>query len=235
MKETKAKTDKNTRSLLLDALRGFTVVLMIIFHASFDLDYFKFISVDIVKDPFWYAFPRLIVFLFLFTTGCSLYLAHKHKINWKPFVKREMLIGFWALVISVTTYILFPENWIYFGTLHAIFTISLFSLPFLKRPILSLIIGLLLFTFSIFWDKTIPWIELNHQSWDHISVFPWIGASLLGIFAAHKNFHQIQIPENKITKVLSYMGKHSLFIYITHQPLLFGIILSFIKVKSFLH
>ena len=226
MEEVKHKN----RSLFLDVLRGFTVVLMIIFHFSFDLDYFGFVSFDIVHHPFWYFFPRLIVFFFLFAVGVALTLAHRDGIKWKPFFKRLLLIVFWAVVISVVTYKFFPNNWIYFGTLHSIAVVSVMSLPFLKRPREALIIGLCLFIPSITLDKTIPWIQLPHSSWDYISPFPWVGASLLGIFAAHKGIQRIEFPQNSLVKSLNYLGKHSLFVYLIHQPILFGILMLVVKV-----
>lgn len=222
----------NSRSLLIDALRGFTIILMIFFHFSFDLNNFGFIQVDIIHAPFWYILPRIIVFLFLFAVGMSLCLAHQIKINWKSFWKRFLKISFFALVISLVTYFMFPENWIYFGTLHAIALISLISLPFLKRPNLSLIIALTLFIPSIFFDKNIPWISLPHQSWDYIAPFPWLGASLLGIFAVHKGLHKMTIPKTKTVKSLNYLGRHSLFIYLVHQPILFGTVYLLHAIKS---
>lgn len=217
------KTEKiNSRSLFIDTLRGFTIILMIFFHFSFDLNNFGFINVDIIHAPFWYALPRLIVFLFLFAVGMSLTLAHRNKINWPPFWKRFFKVSFFALVISVTTYFLFPENWIYFGTLHAIAIISLMTLPFLRRPYPALAIALALFIPSIFLDKNLPWFLLPHQSWDYIAPFPWVGASLLGIFAVHRRLHQVAVPDNALVKSLNYLGKHSLFIYLVHQPILFG-------------
>ncbi|MDO9181444.1 MAG: heparan-alpha-glucosaminide N-acetyltransferase [Bacteriovorax sp.] len=227
------KTAKfNSRSTLIDAIRGFTIILMIIFHFSFDLNNFGFLKTDIIHSPFWYAFPRLIVFLFLFAVGMSLTLAHHDKIHWKAFWKRFLKICSFALLISVVTYILFPENWIYFGTLHAIALISLMSLPFLKKPKLALVIALLLFIPSVFFDKNIPWISLAHGSWDYISPFPWFGASLLGIFAAHKGLHLINVPHNHLTRSLNFLGKHSFFIYLTHQPILFGAVYLFSKVTA---
>lgn len=231
MEDLKHNSAPKGRSLFLDALRGFTVVLMIIFHFSFDLDYFGFIDVDIIHHPFWYFFPRLIVFLFLFAVGAALFLAHHKGIKWKPFGKRLLLLVFWAIVISVVTYQFFPESWIYFGTLHAIAVVSVMSLPFLKRPWIALIVGLCLFIPSIIYDQTIPWIQLPHSSWDYISPFPWVGASLFGIFAAHKGIERLALPHNRIVKSLNYLGRHSLFIYLIHQPILFGILMLVMKIK----
>jgi uncharacterized membrane protein len=213
----------NSRSLLIDTIRGFTIILMIYFHLCFDLNEFGFIRIDFSSGHFGYILPRIIVFLFLFIVGLSLSLTHKEGIKWKSFIKRILKIAFFAGIISLTTYFLFPENWIYFGTLHAIVVISVFSLPFLKRPNLSLILALMLFIPSLFFDKNIPWPDLPHLSWDYISPFPWLGASLLGIFAADKKFHEILIPRNKLTLFLSFLGHHSLVIYLVHQPIIYGL------------
>jgi uncharacterized membrane protein len=219
------KTAKfNYRSKLIGGIRGFTIILMIIFHLCFDLQNFGFLNIDIIHAPFWYAFPRIIVFLFLFASGMSLALAHHENIKWTNFWKRVLKISGFAGLISIVTYFIFPDNWIYFGTLHAIAVISVISLLFLRRPYLSLCVALMLFIPSIFLDRNLPWFELPHQSWDYISPFPWMGASLLGIFAVHKSIHEIEIPNNKFTRLLNTLGDNSLVIYLVHQPILFGLV-----------
>ena len=70
----------------------------------------------------------------------------------------------------------------------------------------------------------IPWFSLPHQSWDYIEPFPWLGASLFGLFATRKNLYKIDIPKNKITRMFTYLGKHSLVIYLIHQPILFSLV-----------
>jgi uncharacterized membrane protein len=219
------KTKKfNSRSTLVDVIRGFTIILMIFFHFCFDLNNFNFLNIDIMRTPFWYALPRLIVFLFLLAVGMSLTLAHREKIHWTSFNKRLLKIVFFAFLISLVTYRLFPENWIYFGTLHAIAVISLMCLPFLNRPKLALSVALLLFIPSLFFDINIPWFSLPHESWDYIAPFPWLGAGLIGIFAVHKGWHNYQLPANNpFVRSLNYLGKHSLLIYLIHQPILFGL------------
>ncbi len=213
----------NSRSLILDALRGFTILLMFFFHFCFDLNNFGLIQINIINGKFWYFLPRLIVFLFLFAVGISLNLVHGSKIVWKTFIKRFLKIIFCAIGISIATYVLFPDHWIYFGTLHAIALISFLSLPFLKYPKICLIVAFGLFIPSIFLNYNLPWFSLPHQSWDYISPFPWLGASLIGIYAAHSNIQNINLPVNKFTTSLSFLGKHSLVIYLVHQPIFFSL------------
>ena len=177
---------------------------------------------DIIHHPFWYALPRLIVFLFFFAVGMSLTLVHQNQIKWNNFFKRILKISFLAGLISLVTYFIFPDNWIYFGTLHSIAIVSIISLPFLKYPRISLIVAILLFLPSILWDKTLPWFEMSHPSFDYISPFPWVGASLLGIYAVSANLHKTHCFEkSKLIKSLNFLGKHSLVIYLVHQPFFF--------------
>lgn len=213
---------KNNRLTQLDVLRGLTVVLMIFFHFSFDLSYFNLIHVDIIHGKFWYFLPRLIVFLFLFVVGFALSLTHSQKIYWDKLKKRQIKLFFSAVLISLSTYFFLPENWIYFGTLHAIFCITFLSLPFLRYPKTGMVLALALFIPSILFDKNIPFLELPIASFDYISIFPWWGASLLGIYIAQK-FPQFlnRIPNNSS---LQFLGKYSFEIYLLHQPILFPLV-----------
>ena len=49
----------------LDALRGLAMVWMAGYHFVFDLNYFKLVSQDFYRDPFWTWQRTLIVSLFL--------------------------------------------------------------------------------------------------------------------------------------------------------------------------
>jgi uncharacterized membrane protein len=219
-----SNNDKS-RFIFIDVLRGATIILMIFFHFSFDLNLLGFLNFDIIHKPFWYFLPRFIVFMFFLAVGMSLTLVHQRQIKWRIFFHRFIKILILAGVISLVTYIIYPENWIYFGTLHSIAIVSLLSLPFLKYPKTSLLIALLLFIPSMLWDKNIPWFEMSHPSFDYISPFPWVGSSLLGIFAISKNLHRFYLDDkNKLVKSLNFLGKHSLLIYLVHQPILIGLL-----------
>lgn len=215
---------------LPDCLRLIAMALMIFYHFSYDLVFFRFVYFDIMTEPFWWFLPRLIVFLFLFTVGWSLHLVHAENIKWKSFFKRFLKITTAALLISLVTYFLFPDRWIYFGTLHCIALSSLGTLALLKYPRLSFILGLSLLVSSMF-GHNIPWIKLPHAAMDHVELFPWIGASFLGNAMAYfypkssplQRFEHLRIFQKPLWGIMQKISEHSLFIYLVHQPILFGI------------
>lgn len=221
---------KNPRLHLPDCLRLLAMALMIFYHFSYDLVFFRYIYFDIMTEPFWWFLPRLIVFLFLFTVGWSLHLVHAEKIKWKSFLKRFFKISIAATSISVVTYFLFPDRWIYFGTLHCIALSSFGTLALLKYPRLSLVLGLSLLISSMF-GYNIPWIKLPHAAMDHVELFPWIGASFLGNAMAFyypktltlQRFEELRFFQKPSWVILQKISEHSLFIYLVHQPILFGI------------
>ncbi len=218
------------RFFIIDQIRGIAIILMIFFHLFFDLTIFGALTINFSKSPFWYFLPRLIVFLFLIAVGLSLAVVHERRIQWKKFWPRLYKIIFLSICISVMTWFLFPRTWVYFGTLHCIALCSLMALPFLQLPRLALCISLFLLIPSALFDKNIPWFTLPHASMDYISPFPWFGVVCLGLFLKTKGFHTIHLGDGKILSALSLLGRHSLKIYIMHQPLLYGTLYLFFKV-----
>jgi len=218
---------KKSRYPFLDFIRGVAVILMIIFHFSYDLNYFGAVSIDFLEDPFWYWFPRIIVFLFLISVGISTAIVHKAGIRWRLVKKRSLKLGILALIISFTTYIIFPKNWIYFGTLHCILASSLAALIFVYKPKLALLFSLIILisntVFRVIWGhysvlSLSDW--LNVKSLDYIPFYPWFGVVLLGIYLESLRFHQYRAFA--WPKSITFLGKHSLVIYLIHQPILFG-------------
>jgi len=225
--------DLKERYIMIDFLRGLAVLLMLIFHLVFDLNYFQFIRVAFLGSRYWIGFAQFIVFLFLICVGMGLAIVHKHQIKWDLVKKRFYRIGGWALIITIITYILFPKNFVFFGVLHCIATTSVVGVLFVNRPRLSLFLCLALVVPNLIFQPTlIPisrWIGVTPM--DYIPFYPWIGIVLFGIYLESVNFHKIFLKRNFFTKPFEIMGKHSLKIYLLHQPILVGIFLSLYKLK----
>lgn len=149
------------RIILIDLLRGLAIVLMFIYHFSFDLDYFGYVSIEFNREPFWLNFRTLIVSLFLGVVGYSLYLAHHTQWHRQAWLKRFGLLVLASLAVSLSSYLMYPKTFIFFGILHFIALASLFGLLFIRLGYLNLVIGLLLLIIGNYYSH----VFFNHPAW----------------------------------------------------------------------
>ena len=197
---------------------------MIFFHLFYDLNLFRIVTIDLDENHFWFALPRFIVSVFLICVGIGLALVHKNGIRWDHVWKRFVRIGGFALLITLITAILFPGQYIFFGILHCIAVSSVLGLLFVKHPWGSLFgFSAIVLSYSIVKPSTAPFLDwMGVRPLDFIPIYPWFGWVLLGIFLEHIRFHEIPVKEIRIVRCLKYLGRHSLVIYLIHQPVLFG-------------
>lgn len=210
------------RANYLDSLRGLAVLWMIIFHASYDLQLFGFVDWDF-SQGFWFAFPRVIAFTFLFCVGASTNYTHHPEIRWTFLGRRSFKLGLAALIISISTYYLFPTQWIFFGTLHCILIGSILAAMLVNHRriswiILSLILlGQYILGFDIKWVSSI----LKKPSMDFIPIYPWFWAILLGMLIGPYLSKMRGLNSLPTIPFLNSLGRHSLIIYLLHQPILY--------------
>ena len=206
---------------LIDALRGLAVALMVAYHLAYDLAVLELAPVDPGRTgPFWGGFPNLIIALFLFSAGVSLRLCHVPVFSPGRFWRRWAKIALAALAVSLCTYALFPEGWIYFGVLHCIALGSLAALPLLGSPRLALAFALALLALEAA-PVALPRFELAHESLDYVPPFPWFAWIFLGLFAHSLGVHRLGM-HGRWPVALTLPGRHCLAIYLLHQPLLYG-------------
>ena len=223
--------DMNKRYFELDLLRGFAVILMVCFHFGYDLALFGYASYKTTVDIEWIVFRGVILSMFLLGVGMSSYLAYSDGINWKKVWKHTAKLTAVSVVISIGSYFIFPEQWIYFGVIHFVTIATLVSLAFLKRPYLALILGVgIIVSYLLGYFHLDPMLAYSVEHFsiprytvDVVSFTPWFGAVLIGMFLMHKKMFGIAIKENKTGQRVAYLGKHSLLIYLLHQPILFGV------------
>lgn len=232
-----SKDTLGKRLVWLDGARTIALVCMIVFHFARDLELFGILPAGTTLTGGWAVFARLIAGSFLFFAGLSLVLAHRNSFRLKAWAKRLVMILGAAGLISVATFIAFPERFIYFGILHAIGFASIVGLTFLRVPFW--VTGLsaaavLIFGFApnipLFQSPWLAWTGLSETvrpSLDFIPVFPWLAAFLLGMAVAQclpDTKHGTPTgPSNQIN-ILTWPGRHSLAIYLVHQPILIGLI-----------
>ena len=234
------------RILWIDVIRGISILAMITFHFAFDMMYFGFAKPDLIYQPDWRLFERLIAFSFLFIAGLSLSITHGASINWKSFIRRYGVTAICAVLISTVTYVLFSDDMIRFGILHAISVSGLIGLLLLKLNTFPLVLLAIMISFininipkplegHYFWQWLIYTTD-TPNSLDYRPIVPWISPFILGM-ASHQLFKKWGLLEkrNAITyrelSILSWLGKNSLAIYLVHQPILFASFSLFLKIS----
>lgn len=227
------------RVVPVDVLRGVAIVLMIGYHASFDLNYHGWIQQDFNHAPFWLTARAGIVSLFLLLVGISLVL-NAQRTSLSSFWRRQARLLAACLAVSLGSYLMFPQSFIFFGILHFILLASLagrlfvrFHYATLAAAVLVLLIGIS-FSHPLFNTPVLQWMGLmtfKPFTEDYVPFFPWFGVVLAGIFIGRLIFNRPQ-PEwlNKPRpgmRSLALVGRHSLAIYLLHQPILLGIMEAF--------
>jgi uncharacterized membrane protein len=225
----------------VDQIRGIAIIGVVIFHLVWDLDFTNLTGPGLAAHPIWIAFGRLLAGTFMFLVGVSLVLANRKSLHWQLAVRRILKIASFALIITVATYVVFPSAFVFYGILHAIAVASIFGLLFLRLPpFVILAIGVvvwlapLLFTNEAFDSRWLAWIGFSQSppiSNDLVPVFPWFGITLVGVATARlvivgrtsSRFKEMAI-QNETGRLLTFCGRHSLIIYVLHQPFLLAII-----------
>ena len=110
----------NSRFDRVDALRGFAMLWMTVFHFCFDLNHFGFLNQNFYEDSLWTVQRSFIVSLFLFCAGLGQALGLAQGLSWSHFWNRWKQVAGAAVLVSVGSYFIYPESYIYFGVLHAI-------------------------------------------------------------------------------------------------------------------
>lgn len=241
----------------VDTLRGIAIVMMVLFHTVFDLFSFGGFHFN-VYSGFWYYFARACATLFIFVMGISLTVsAARTKERLKPgtshfakFLKRGLFIFGCGMLITLVTYILFPGSTIIFGILHLIGFSIILAYPFLGLGIWNLFIGLGCIAmgfvlqdqaFDFSWLLWLGLKPVQFYTLDYFPLFPWFGVALIGVFVGGSLYpaglRRFTLPDFSgfpVTRALIFLGRHSLLIYLVHQPVIIAllVILGIVNLNS---
>jgi uncharacterized membrane protein len=229
-------THVHSRLIWLDLLRAMAILAMVVFHFTFDLMYFGYIKAGTVFQPEWRMFERSIAISFLFLAGLSWQHTHRAGIKWRTVWRRVALLGTAAVGISIVTYFTFGPYMICFGILHLILAMSLLSLPLLSLHwAVPLACTAALGSYFIWadgpvqgsvWWMWIIWTSETTGSVDYRPIMPW-GFAFFSGMAAHALFTRLNAftyygPSWGWARPFAFAGRHSLPIYLIHQPILFA-------------
>ena len=227
------------RIQIIDALRGLSVVLMVIHHLLYNLVYFlgapKWLFTNPVFDVLHYIFAGLFIFL----SGLSSRFSRSN-------IKRGLIVIAISAGISAVTY--FMQMPIWFGVLHLLgFSMLFFGLTrklwdLLPRKAAGPLFTLLIVAGPIalanlrpqtehIWAQALLWASGWRQpgfiSYDYFPLLPWLFVFLFGtwagLYTAERKlpawFYDLSAP------ILPAIGRKALIIYILHQPILYALVI----------
>lgn len=236
---------KRERFWEIDALRGIAIIMMVAFHAVFDMAFFLGFRVT-TDTAFWYFFPRIIASVFLLLVGVSLTISYRRASLWgasplRKFLLRGAKIFSLGLAITAFTMLAFPQEPILFGVLHFIGLAIIICYPLLRHPAAVPPIAALLFAAGLFLNTItvqfpyLFWLGLapaGFQTLDYFPLLPWLGVALAGVALGNRlykegkrGFHLQDHSKNIAVRPLAFLGRHSLLVYFLHQPLLVALLL----------
>jgi uncharacterized membrane protein len=232
----------------VDFLRGLALIMMVVFHILVMLHLFGVPRFRLSIYP-WFPLQKATMVLFLLLVGVSLTLKRaglalsglQKRRFFLSYAKRGISILSWALLITTVSRIMFGDGFVRFGILHLIGLSMIISLPFLSMRFSSLMMGMCILVLGCFihkvpysstWQLGIGIIPQGFYSMDYAPVIPWFGVVLIGIFIGNLLYSDgkrifVSFPnysEKKLVSWLCCLGRHSLAIYLTHMPILFGLL-----------
>lgn len=224
--------EKGKRIRLLDALRGVSIIGMILHHILYDLYTFGFVPPSIAFSP-WVTrlYTPLVATMFMLISGICCRFTRNN-------VKRGIKTLAAALLVTVVTVIVGQP--IIFGVLHffgcAMIIYGLCGklldrIPRKAAPVLWIILFVLCNVLLLHRTYEVPglwWLGIHSSSFysaDYYPLLPWIFMFFLGTWLG-QNVVEGKFPQWFYTAGephLESMGRHALLIYLAHQPVCYGL------------
>ena len=239
-------TVSGVRYRLIDTLRGLSLLSMLAFHFCYDVFVIYGGSFEWTLHPAVAAWERSICVSFILISGMALnFSRHAYR--------RALIINACGLVITLVTWLFMPGQIILFGILNGIGCAMLVTQALRRRlekcnPFAGAAVSLLLFGlsyglpfryFGFFEWRLCALPEALYQcpplaalglpadgffSADYFPLLPWLFLFVCGFFVWRAI---VRLRADRLflrgLPVLDFIGKHTLWIYMIHQPLLMGI------------
>lgn len=239
------------RWAVVDVARGVAIVAVVAFHTTWDLGDLGLIPWRINAHWSGTVLAHTIAGSFLVLVGVSLVLAHGRGIRWRSFWRREAKLVALALLVTAVSWIYLPSEVVTFGILHSIAVASVLALPTVRAPqavpwalaVLSLVLPWLVrlpgrspwvswtgladgTRPALDWQPVLPWLALTFAG---VGVMRWlldVAARSGGSRGEHSTVAGLRAwrPRAAPGRWVGVMGRHTLAIYLIHQPVIYGLL-----------
>lgn len=221
----------------LDALRGVCILCVIVVHFLFDLSFFGGLDLTL---PAWYVFLQEYGgAIFVVLSGVCVTLGSKS-------VRRGLIVFACGMLITAVTYGMYrlgmsgADVVVKFGVLHLLGVCMLVYPAFKKLPPAALaVLGLLIaVTGYAIRSVIVPqrWLfplGLTYEGFtssDYFPLFPQLGYFLIGAAIGKTAYREKRtllpgsFQKTGIARFFCWCGRQSLFIYLLHQPIVYGLL-----------
>ena len=234
------------RYRLLDELRGLDLISMMLYHGMWDVVFLFGVTQKWYTGLPGFVWQQSICWVFLLLSGFCLPLGHH------PFRRGAVVFGAGALVTAVTLLFL-PEDVVWFGVLTLLGSSMLLTAaldPLFRRvpPSAGVAVSALLFwvtypTMNGFWNLPgrrlalpqalyagyptayLGFMPKSFFSTDYFPLLPWLFLFWVGYFLHHLVGRGRLAPlRRSVCPPLGWMGRHSLVLYLLHQPVILGVL-----------
>ena len=217
------------RIAFLDLWRSLAVWLMLVWHCLFDLSDAGLLPAGLISAPLMDLARTLGAGSFFLISGISLRLSRNP-------LRRGLLILCAAGTVTVVSFL--AGKPVLFGALHLLGCCAAGCGLLLKRggrlpPLSAVPVFLLLFLFT---GTLFPRLRVSapflfplglhtaaFTSWDYYPLLPWGLVYLCGVSMSGAVLRRLS-PSPSLPPPLTFCGRHSLLIYLLHQPVLYGFI-----------
>ena len=222
----------------LDAFRGVAILAVIVIHLLFDLEYFLGISLG-YENPVFQFVKQYGGVVFVVLSGTCVTLGSRS-------VRRGLIVFGCAMAVTLVTY---GMVWlgldigsivVKFGVLHLLGLCMLLWPLFRRLPTWALLaigipvvaLGYWFATFHVAssWLFPLGLTSAGFTSSDFFPLFPHLGWFLLGAVLGRtvykdKKTRLSQVHEKAApVRFFCWCGRMSLFLYLFHQPVLYGLV-----------
>jgi uncharacterized membrane protein len=215
----------NKRIFEIDLFKVIALILMILFHIIYDLNEFAHVNLD-YSSGFWYYVGKISAFLFIFLAGINSGFSHKP-------IKRGIFVFSFGIIVTITTFLFMKDLYVRFGILHFL-GISMLLYPLFKRInnfiLFLLAILIIIISNTGLLDQTNLVVFLRNvfggMSIDYYPLFPYLSIFIFGVLSYKLFYYKRKsiFNLNIKSKLLCFISKYSLTIYLIHQPIILGII-----------